>query len=242
MKKKQIAITLGVMCFVLTIAISIQLKTISSTTTTVTQSLTENGLRDEVLKWKEKYDNVYEELTDSDKTLNQIRTEATQNDTKASAKQAEINKNNMLLGMTNVQGTGLEITLQDNLTATSENLGIFFDASALIVHDKDLIEVVNALKNAGAEAISINGQRVVTTTAITCAGNIIKINGQKVGSPFVIKAIGNQELLYGSLVMPGGYLELLKDNGVLVEAKKVENITIEKFDGVISFKYLKNKE
>lgn len=62
MNKKQISITLGIMCFILTVAICIQLKTIENTTTTVSQSLKENGLRDEVLKWKEKYDNAYADL------------------------------------------------------------------------------------------------------------------------------------------------------------------------------------
>ena len=50
MNKKQIAITLGIMCFILTVAICIQLKTIENTTTTISQSLKENGLRDEVLR------------------------------------------------------------------------------------------------------------------------------------------------------------------------------------------------
>ena len=54
MNKKQVAITLGIMCFMLTIAISVQLKTMNSANSTVSQSLTENSLRDEVLKWKEK--------------------------------------------------------------------------------------------------------------------------------------------------------------------------------------------
>ena len=69
MNKKQIAITLGIMCFILTVAICIQLKTIENTTTTISQSLKENGLRDEVLRWKERYDNVYEELNQSLKEL-----------------------------------------------------------------------------------------------------------------------------------------------------------------------------
>ena len=63
MNKKQIAITLGIMCFILTVAICIQLKTIENTTTTISQSLKESGLRGEVLRWKERYDNVYEDLT-----------------------------------------------------------------------------------------------------------------------------------------------------------------------------------
>ena len=242
MKKKQIAITLGIVCFVLTVAISIQLKTIKNTNTTISQSLTENGLRDEVLKWKEKYDDTYKELLASEKGLEALRKEATQNDTTSQAKQEEIKQNNMLLGMTDVQGQGVEITLKDNLTAINDSLS-FLNPSDVIVHNGDLIEVVNALKNAGAEAISINGQRIVPTSYITCVGNVVKVNGQKIGSPFVIKAIGNQELLYGSLVMPGGYLELLKEKNVVVEGpKKSDNITIEKYDGVINFKYLKSKD
>ena len=90
MNKKQIAITLGIMCFILTVAICIQLKTIENTTTTISQSLKENGLRDEVLRWKERYDNVYEELNQSLKELEEVRKQATQNDTKSSAKQEEI--------------------------------------------------------------------------------------------------------------------------------------------------------
>ena len=100
MNKKQIAVTLGIMCLILTMAICIQLRTVENTATTVSQSFKENGLRDEVLKWKEKYDNTYEELTQSNKDLEEIRKNATQNDTKSLAKQEEIKKNNMLIMFT----------------------------------------------------------------------------------------------------------------------------------------------
>lgn len=242
MNKKQIAITLGIMCFILTVAICIQLKTIKNTTTTVSQSLKENGLRDEVLKWKEKSDNTYQELTQSAKELEEIRKQATQNDTKSLAKQEEIKTNNMLLGLYEVKGKGIQITLADNNTGLLKNGNEVLDPSSQIVHYDDLIEVVNALNNAGAEAISINGQRIVQTTAITCEGNVIKINGQKISSPFTIKAIGSQGLLYGSLTMIGGYLYILDEAGVVVETVQLDDITVEKYTGVINYKYLKNEK
>ena len=65
-------ITLGVMCFLLTIAICVQLRTMSSASSTVSQTLSDNGLRDEVLKMKEKYDNAYRELEDAQKELEKI--------------------------------------------------------------------------------------------------------------------------------------------------------------------------
>ena len=242
MNKKQIAITLGIMCFILTVAICIQLKTIENTTTTISQSLKENGLRDEVLRWKERYDNVYEELNQSLKELDEVRKQATQNDTKSSAKQEEIKNNNMLLGLSEVKGEGLQIVIADNNTGTLKNESEALDLSSQVVHYDDLIEVINALNNAGAEAISINGQRIIQTTAITCEGNVIKINGQKVSSPFTIKAIGSQGLLYGSLTMIGGYLYILDEAGVIVETTQMDNLTVEKYSGVINYKYVKNEK
>ena len=242
MNKKQIAITLGIMCFILTVAICIQLKTIENTTTTISQSLKENGLRDEVLRWKERYDNVYEELNQSLKELEEVRKQATQNDTKSSAKQEEIKNNNMLLGLSEVKGEGLQIVIADNNTGTLKNESEALDLSSQVVHYDDLIEVINALNNAGAEAISINGQRIIQTTAITCEGNVIKINGQKVSSPFTIKAIGSKGLLYGSLTMIGGYLYILDEAGVIVETTQMDNLTVEKYSGVINYKYVKNEK
>ena len=242
MNKKQIAITLGIMCFILAVAICIQLKTIENTTTTISQSLKENGLRDEVLRWKERYDNVYEELNQSLKELEEVRKQATQNDTKSSAKQEEIKNNNMLLGLSEVKGEGLQIVIADNNTGTLKNESEALDLSSQVVHYDDLIEVINALNNAGAEAISTNGQRIIQTTAITCEGNVIKINGQKVSSPFTIKAIGSQGLLYGSLTMIGGYLYILDEAGVIVETTQMDNLTVEKYSGVINYKYVKNEK
>lgn len=236
MKKKQIAITLGIMCFILTIAISIQLKTVTNSNSTISASLTDDKLRDEVLRWKEKYDNAYEQLIESEKELVTVRQNATQNDTTANAKQEQIKENNMLLGTTKVQGPGLQITLADNNAAAAASI----DPSSALVHYDDILQVVNALNNAGAEAISINEERVITTTAITCEGNVIKVNGEKISSPFVIKAIGSQGKLYGALTMAGGYLDILQSYGVLVETKQIDNITIEKYNGIINYKYVKS--
>lgn len=242
MNKKQIAITLGIMCCILTVAISVQLKTIGNTNTTISQSIKENELKDEVLRWKEKYDIAYEELTKSEKELEEIRKEATQDDTTSTAKQEEITKNNMLLGLYEVQGSGIEITLTDNNTGLSKDGQEVLDLSKLIVHYDDLIQVINALNNAGAEAISVNGQRVVQTTAITCEGNVIKINGQRISSPFVIKAIGSPGLLYGSVTMIGGYLYYMDLDGVIVDVKQSDNVTVEKYNGIINYKYIRSEK
>ena len=121
LNKKQIAITLGVMCFLLTIAICVQLRTMSSASSTVSQTLADNGLRDEVLRMKEKYDNAYKELEDAQKELEKIRQEATQNDSTAEAKEQELRENNILLGNTDVTGDGVEVVLADATVTNSLN-------------------------------------------------------------------------------------------------------------------------
>ena len=138
-----------------------------------------------------------------------------------------------------MEGKGIELTVKDDPTVTSETIGIFEDISDHIVHDGDLRRIVNELKNAGAEAISINGQRIVTTTAITCIGNVVKINDEKVSSPFIIKAIGFPESLESALNRAGGFLDYLNDYGIITSIKKVDNVTIPKYTGVITSKYMK---
>lgn len=235
MKNWKIALTLGIVCCILTMSICVQLKTINDTNSTVSQTLTGNDLRDQILKWKEKYDKAVVDLSKSDKKLEEVRLQSTQNDESAIKKEEEIKLDNTLLGVTNVKGDGLIITLKDNNNITSDNILLY------LVHAGDLVSVVNALKNAGAEAISINGQRIINSTSIYCAGNVVKINGEKVSSPIEIKAIGSPELLYGSMTIPGGYLYLLEETGVLVDVKKAKDITINKYDGIINSNYMRNE-
>lgn len=164
MERNKVAITLGIVCIILTIAICVQVNTIQNANTTVPQTFAEDNLRDEVLKWKEKYDDMAEELDKAEKNLTKIREVSTQDDETSSEKEEQITLNNNLLGMTNLVGKGIEMTITDDPNATRENLDVFLH----IVHDADLRAIVNELKNTGAEAISINGQRIVNTTAITC--------------------------------------------------------------------------
>lgn len=236
MTKKQIAITLGIMCFLLTIALCVQIKTMNSASPTVSQTLADNGLRDQVLRMKEKYDNAYRELENAQKELEEIRQAATQNDTTAEAKQQELKENNMLLGKTDVVGDGVEIILED---ANVTNTGTSLNPSFQIIHYDDIQLVVNELKNAGAEAIEINGQRLVNTSSITCEGNIIKINGERIGSPFTIKAIGSQSRLYGALRRAGSILDSISMYGNRAEVQKVDNIFISRYTGTLSYEYLK---
>lgn len=239
--KKHAAIVLGVMCLLLACAIVIQVKTVKSTVQETDPTFRENELRDEVLRWKEKYDNSYAELQEAEKTLEEERSKALENDDSSAQKEEELKVNNTYLGLTDVSGKGITITLTDNQTVTTTTA--VGNISDYVIHDIDLMSIINELKNAGAEAISINEQRIVPTSSIVCIGNVARINGERIGAPFVIKAIGMQDMLYENLERPGGYLDELENRyGIGVEVKKDNNVVIAKYTGVLSFEYMKEVE
>lgn len=243
MKRWKIALTLGIVCCILTLAISMQLKTIDTARENanikVSLTLTSNELRDQVLKTKEKYDNEVKELEKSEKRLEEARLQSTKNDETAIQKEEEIKKDNTILGLTDVSGKGIVITLKDNNSLNNQSE--FGNTELYIIHSTDIVALVNDLKNAGAEAISVNGQRIVGNTSIYCAGNVIKVNEKKISSPVEIRAIGEPDLLYGSMTMPGGYLELMKDTGIIINIKKSDSVKIDKYDGVIKAIEMKNE-
>lgn len=235
MNKKIISLVLGLMCTALTFGICVQIKTVNNSNSKISQNYEENQLRAEVLKYKEKYDNKFRDLENAEKNLEKERENATANNEELTQVEENIKSGNKLIGLTEVTGPGVTITLND-----SQNLSNVLNLSDALVHDVDVLAVINELKNAGAEAISINDQRLVPTTGIICGGNIIDINDEKVGAPFTIKAIGLPEQL-AALERPGGYLNLLKEKySIVAELKREKSITIPKYTGVINFKYAQN--
>lgn len=220
----------------LTMAICIQINTIKSATETVGTTLRDNsGLKDELLSVQGKYESIYKELEEKEKVLEETRQAASNNNESDLQNEEEIKNNQKLLGLTDISGKGLIIKLDENKEVdTNEVVNI----NGYLVHEEDLLYIVNELFNCGADAVSINDQRVVNTTSILCDGNIIRVNGEMVGVPITIKAIGYPERLDGALTRPGGYLEVMANDGIIVSVERSENINISKYNGVYTYEYL----
>lgn len=235
--KLKIVIILGVMCCFLTAGTITQIKTVQNSPTTVGKTQTENELRDSVLRWKEKYENAYEKLEKKEKELERLREQVANSNESAKGLSGKLDKYNLMLGKSDLVGKGIVITLKDGEVRS-------FVGGDPLVHAQDVMNVVNALKNAGADAISVNNQRVVDSTAFNCIGNVITVNGEKIGVPFVIKAIGLPSQLYGSLTMKGHYLSMLEAGGVKVNVEQVdkETIIIPKYEGIYKLEYAQNAE
>ena len=235
MNKNIQSLILGIMCLILTMSICVQIKTVKNNGTTLGQTEEETKLKDQVLKMKEKYDITYENLAKIEEELEQVRTNVTSNNEGLEKLESDIKEANTLLGFTDATGTGVTITVADGISTPNT-----LNPSDLLIHDLDLLNIVNELKNAGAEAIDINGKRIVSTTSIMCDGNVVTINGEKVSSPFVINAIGLPEQM-ATLNRPGGYIKEFLEGYVKTDFKKNKTITIPKYTGAINFKYAKSK-
>ena len=127
-------------------------------------------------------------------------------------------------GFTALAGPGVTVTLDDSKATSKagENPNLY------LIHDDDLLRVINELRAAGAEAIAINGQRLTGTSEIRCAG-----------PPYKIQAIGDPESLEKSIKMRGGVEDTLKVWGIQIDVKKEESVEVPAYKGAASFKYAK---
>lgn len=224
----------------LVIAICVQIKTIDEATESVGTTLKDNSdLRDELVSLQGEYQSLYRDLENKEKDLEEVRQIASNSNDDDSQNETEIKNNQTLLGLTEISGQGLIIRLDENREVNSNEV---LNISGYLVHEEDLLYIVNELFNAGADAISINDQRIINTTSIICDGNIIRINGEMVSTPITIKAIGSPEGMEGAINRPGGYLQLMVNDGVIATIERSENITIPKYEGVYSYKYLTRGE
>ena len=150
----------------------------------------------------------------------------------------DLHSNKITSGYTKLEGPGITIKMFDN--PSDEIVG--FDINDDVIHNVDVLNIFNDLRIAGAEAISINGQRVMSTSEIKCHGPIIRINGRVIATPFIISAIGDPQLLMASVNAPDTYGDLLKNVYFIGFEPKIEDkVTIPEYKGDFTFNYAKPK-
>ena len=173
--------------------------------------------------------------TEKEKTELMVELQRTKDENSNEAYQKELKDLKINAGMIKMHGPGVSVTIDDSKVAAKpgDNPNLY------LIHDDDLLKVINELRAAGAEAISINEQRLIGTSEIRCAGPTVSVNNVRSSPPYVIKAIGNPQNLDASLKMRGGVIETLKFWGIQVQTKKEENITIPGYKGVFDFEYAK---
>lgn len=221
--KLSLTIIIGFTAFIFTMVMFTQFKTIEQTDITAIETMRETELREELARIKANYDDIETKLNDTQAKITEYETQMESDEDSAKILENELNEAKMYLGYTNVVGQGIVITITDGSRS---------------IESYDLINLVNELKLAGAEAISINDNRVVSTTEIVDIINrYIMVNGKRISGPYTIKAIGDQKYLESGITLKNGYIDEMNANGKKISYETADEVIINAYDGNIEMQY-----
>ena len=226
--KGKITMTICVGCtaLILTMIIFTQFKTVDETDIPAIETMRETELRSELASWKEKYEEIETKLAEVDGKITEYRKELDENANSSTVLQEEVKEAETYLGYTSLQGQGIIVTLKDR--------------EQKVVNYSHILQLVNELNAAGAEAISVNDERIVSMSEIvTVKDKIVTINERKVAGPFIVKAIGDKKYFESALSIKGGYMDLMKAAEIDVTYTVEDNIVVPAFEGEQKFEYAK---
>lgn len=210
-------IALTMVCIILGIMLAWQYKSINYNQSIATlQNKRVDELQTEYIKLQRQKNDLQDRLKELEKE-NQTYEKVKAGDSDAARQiQENLDKARIFAGLTNVKGKGLVVTLENN-------------GPYISVLDVDILSVVNELRASGAQAISVNDERIVAMSEVREAGQYIMINGKQMISPYIIKAIADPNQLERSLRLMGGVLESLEEDQLKVDVRQDDNITIPRF-------------
>lgn len=219
--------------FIFGIALSIQMKTISDKTAFINvESVNEMELQ---LKIEQaEIENLENYLERKNKDLLEYKLNLETKDM-ILVMQSKLEEYKKVNAEYDLIGNGVIVEVRDSekLVKPGENPNDF------LVHDQDLLRIINDLKIAGAEAISINGQRYMGFSEIKCSGPTVTINGKTYGQPFIIRAIGDSTDLESAIKSIDSYSYMLNSiYGIKIDVKTSTEIKIPKYMKLKQYNYL----
>ncbi len=221
------AIVILFVCICLVSVMFMQFRTVEETDITEIENMREAELKKTLAEWKSKYEEANEKLKETNQKIAEYQDKIVKNEAASGVVDKELKQSNVNVGKTDVVGEGVIVTLNDG---QSEDIIAW-----------DLIYLVNELRYAGAEAISINDIRVINTTDIVdLAGySYILVGGRRLQAPYVVKAIGNQAYLSSILnLKDSGYVDLYKNEDKQVKMETSKKVEILKYNGDMTYKNL----
>lgn len=186
----------------------------------------EDQLREKILAVKKENAQLEKNLQDLQRRVNEKEKEMSAIQKEVSISHQDLASYRLVAGLIESEGPGVEVLLDDSSFASESQ-----NPNDYIIHEQDVRRVVNELFAAGAEGITINGQRLIHSSAIRCVGPTIIVNNVKSAAPFKIKAVGDPNTLYQALLLPGGVVDSLKSWGINIKIEKEKNITLSAYIG-----------
>lgn len=194
-------------------------------------------IREEINALREDKVRLTEELASRQQKLDDITANSSDESALIMNLQSQLERYRAILGLTDVAGEGVTVYIDNGIAGQDDEF------VANIVENAYLISaLVNELNAAGAEAISVNDQRIIANTAIRKVGDQISINGKKFINPIVVKAIGDKDVLFSAVGARFQIVESMRESGYQVELNRDDSITIGKYEDVINWRYAKPVE
>lgn len=234
MKNNKVQLTMGIVVLILAFLIALQFK---SVTVNNAQAKQQNVRVDELLsdlkKEREQNADLQKQLEAYQNDIAQYREDAEQHSDYSKFLSEQLKRAEIMAGFVDVKGPGITITLSD--IDNRKSSGTVLSSSEMLIHDEDLRRVLNELCAAGAEAISVNGSRIISTSAVRCVGPTILVNDTKMAPPYIISAIGKADQLEAAMNLNGGVIDNLKVWGFSITIAKHDELIIPKYSGTVNF-------
>ena len=238
-KKKSGVIVIGVLAALIGLVLAIQISSAGGTEVGGLIPIAKvQGLEQKLKDVSAEKDAVTQELLELQEKMEQIESDSINEDALLASLSSDLEKYKMSAGVVDVEGPGIVVTIEDPIPVDEFDDGY----STIMGRYELLLSMVNKMKEAGAEAISINGNRIVNTTEISLAGDNVNINGTPTAPPYTIKAIGNSGTLESTMNIRYGIVDSMKDYGLRVSVEKQEKLQIPRYSGAIKFRYAKPVE
>ena len=234
-KKNKNYLLIGIISMILGIIISVQFRVVQGNFLEGSNPFTRlQELSNAYTTVLTERDVLLSEIDEYQTKLSEIESDASRDNILVKNISSQLEEFKLLGGFLDVQGEGIQIILDNPVN----DIGKSSDVN--IIYEYDLINIlVNELNAAGAEAISINEERIISISEIRTAGNAVVINKVPQYPPFIIKVIGSKNTLEGAVNQRFGIVSTLREMGYFVEVKKTDQIEILKYNGIIEFNYAK---
>lgn len=188
----------------------------------------------------ERYEELADEVVDLNDEVADLGSQV--DDDTVQRAQAEVERLRDPAGLVERNGPGVQVTLSDAPDEVIEAAPDDDDKNLLVVHQQDIQAVVNALWKGGAEAVTIAGQRVISTTGIKCEGNQVLLQGLPYPQPYVIQAVGDPGSLT-SAIAEDPYLQVYRDQAddpdiaVGWDLDLEDEVTAPAYDGLLGLSF-----
>lgn len=230
MKGKVIMIvTIGIICILLTSVMFLQFKSVQVIEASGVGQKRETELRTEYSTLKDKSSEMKQQLEEIQNTAKEYTAQSSDVQATMDLLKSDVDKARCDLGYTDVKGSGIILTIADGKNAAN-------DKEQVITYN-DLIMAINELKYAGAEAISLNDERVVNNSFVANISEYMVMNDNRISGPYTIKVIGDSKNLESVINIKGGIKDYLESYNKQISYTVENEVYINKYNGNVEINF-----